>query len=43
VKQLGANVYGEVLEAGRVRNCYLGLFLDLADGTEAAASGCAAV
>ena len=26
--QLGANAHGEVLEAGRVPDCYLGLRLD---------------
>jgi hypothetical protein len=29
--QLGANVFGEVLEPGRVPDCYLGLRLDPAD------------
>ena len=33
---LGANAHGEVLEAGRVADCYLGLLLDPADGTDAA-------
>jgi hypothetical protein len=28
VAQLGANAHGEVLEPGRVRDCYLGLRLD---------------
>jgi hypothetical protein len=28
VAQLGANAHGEVLEAGRVLDCYLGLRLD---------------
>jgi hypothetical protein len=28
VGQLGANAHGEVLEAGRVPDCYLGLRLD---------------
>jgi hypothetical protein len=33
VAQLGANVFGEVLEPGRVSDCYLGLRLDpAADG-----------
>jgi hypothetical protein len=36
VSQLGANALGEVLEPGRVPDCYLGLRLDPADGTEAA-------
>jgi hypothetical protein len=31
VRQLGANAHGEVLEAGRVLDCYLGLLLDPAD------------
>jgi hypothetical protein len=30
VGQLSANAHGEVLEAGRVPNCYLGLLLDAA-------------
>jgi hypothetical protein len=29
VEQRGANVHGEVLEAGRVQDCYLGLLLSL--------------
>jgi hypothetical protein len=37
VAQLGANAHGEVLEAGRVPDCYLGLLLDPTDhDTEAA-------
>jgi hypothetical protein len=36
VVQLGANAHGEVLEAGRVPDCYLGLRLDPADDAEAA-------
>jgi hypothetical protein len=37
VAQLGANAHGEVLEAGRVPDCYLGLRLDPTDhDTEAA-------
>jgi hypothetical protein len=28
VGQLGANAHGEVLEPGRVSDCYLGLLLD---------------
>jgi hypothetical protein len=37
VAQLGANAHGEVLEPGRVPDCYLGLHLDPADhGAEAA-------
>jgi len=36
VGQLGANANGEVLESGRVPDCYLGLLLDQpGDGTEA--------
>jgi hypothetical protein len=35
VTQLGANAHGEVLEPGRVPDCYLGLLLDSGD-TEAA-------
>jgi hypothetical protein len=31
VGQLGANAHGEVLEAGRVPDCYLGLSLDADD------------
>ena len=34
--QLGANAHGEVLEAGRVPDCYLGLRLDLPGRTEPA-------
>jgi hypothetical protein len=36
VEQLGVNTHGEVLEAGRVPDCYLGLLLDPADDAEAA-------
>jgi hypothetical protein len=36
VGQLGANAHGEVLEPGRVPDCYLGLRLDPADDAEAA-------
>jgi hypothetical protein len=36
VGQLGVNAHGEVLEAGRVPDCYLGLRLDLADDALAA-------
>jgi hypothetical protein len=36
VSQLGANAHGEVLEPGRVPDCYLGLRLDRADDAEAA-------
>jgi hypothetical protein len=36
VGQLGANAHGEVLETGRVPNCYLGLLLDPAEDAEAA-------
>jgi hypothetical protein len=36
VGQLGANAHGEVLEVGRVPNCYLGLRLDPTDDAEAA-------
>jgi hypothetical protein len=35
VEQLGVNAHGEVLEAGRVPDCYLGLRLDPADDAEA--------
>jgi hypothetical protein len=35
VGQFGANAHGEVLEAGRVPNCYLGLLLDPAQCAEA--------
>jgi hypothetical protein len=34
VEQLGVNAYGEVLAAGRVPDCYLGLLLDPADDGE---------
>jgi hypothetical protein len=36
VAQLGANAFGEVLEPGRVPDCYLGLRLDPADDDQAA-------
>jgi hypothetical protein len=36
VAQLGANAFGEVLEPGRVPDCYLGLRLDPADDAQAA-------
>jgi hypothetical protein len=36
MSQLGANALGEVLQPGRVPDCYLGLRLDPAAGTEAA-------
>src|SRR5215216_2796209 len=36
VGQLGANAHVEVLEAGRVPDCYLGLLLDPAEDAEAA-------
>jgi hypothetical protein len=36
VSQLGANALGEVLEPGRVPDCYLGLRLDPADDAQAA-------
>jgi hypothetical protein len=36
VAQLGANAHGEVLEPGRVPDCYLGLRLDPAGDAEAA-------
>jgi hypothetical protein len=36
VAQLGANAFGEVLEPGRVPDCYLGLRLDPTDDTQAA-------
>jgi hypothetical protein len=36
VAQLGANAFGEVLEPGRVPNCYLGLRLDPAGHDQAA-------
>jgi hypothetical protein len=35
VAQLGANAHGQVLEAGRVPDCYLGLCLDPAADAEA--------
>jgi hypothetical protein len=38
VGQLDANAHGEVLEAGRVPGCYLGLLLDLTDDSQDA--GC---
>jgi hypothetical protein len=38
VGQLGANAHGEVLEAGRVPDCYLGLRLDPAKDARAAGS-----
>jgi hypothetical protein len=34
--QLGANAHGEVLETGRVRDCYLGLLLDSGEDAEVA-------
>ena len=34
--QLGANAHGEVLEAGRVPDCYLGLRLDPAGEVDTA-------
>lgn len=36
MEQLGVNVHGEVLEVGRVRDCYLGLLLDPAEDGAAA-------
>jgi hypothetical protein len=36
VAQLGPNAFGEVLEPGRVPDCYLGLHLDRADDAEKA-------
>jgi hypothetical protein len=36
VGQLGRNAHGEVLEAGRVPDCYLGLRIDPAEDAEAA-------
>jgi hypothetical protein len=36
VAQLGANAHGEVLEPGRVPDCYLSLRLDPADDTQTA-------
>jgi hypothetical protein len=36
VAQLGANAHGEVLEPGRVADCYLGLRLDPDDDAQAA-------
>jgi hypothetical protein len=35
MSRLGANALGEVLEPGRVLDCYLGLRLDPAGGREA--------
>jgi hypothetical protein len=35
VAQLGANAYGEVLEPGRVPNCYVGLLLRAGDPDQA--------
>jgi hypothetical protein len=35
VAQLGANAHGEVLEPGRVPDCYLGLHLEPDDDAEA--------
>jgi hypothetical protein len=35
VAQLGANAHGEVLEPGRVPDCYLGLRLDPDDDAQA--------
>jgi hypothetical protein len=37
VGQLGVSAHGEVLEPGRVPDCYLGLLLDPADDAEGAA------
>ena len=34
--QLGVNAHGEILETGRVPDCYLGLLLDPADDAEGA-------
>jgi hypothetical protein len=34
VGQFGANAHGEILEAGRVPDCYLGLLLDPAEDAE---------
>jgi hypothetical protein len=36
VEQLGVNAHGEMLEPGRVRDCYLGLLLDPAEDAEGA-------
>jgi hypothetical protein len=36
VQQLGPNAFGELLEPGRVPDCYLGLRLDRANDAEAA-------
>jgi hypothetical protein len=36
VGQLGANAHGEVLQAGRVPDCYLGLLLESADDGQGA-------
>jgi hypothetical protein len=36
VAQIGANAHGEILEPGRVPDCYVGLRLDPADGAEPA-------
>jgi hypothetical protein len=36
VRQLGANAHGEILDAGRVPDCYLGLLLDRAKDGEVA-------
>jgi hypothetical protein len=36
VVQLGANAFGEILEPGRVPDCYLGLRLDPDDDAQAA-------
>jgi hypothetical protein len=36
VGQLGVNAHGEILETGRVPDCYLGLLLDPADDAEGA-------
>jgi hypothetical protein len=36
VAQLGANAFGEILESGRVPDCYLGLRLEADDDAEAA-------
>jgi hypothetical protein len=36
VAQLGRNAHGEILEPGRVRDCYLGLRLDSASDDQAA-------
>jgi hypothetical protein len=35
VAQLGANAHGEILESGRVPDCYLGLPLDPGNAEEA--------